>query len=413
VFVRKGATRSLVVLVADPAPLNQHSFPFPSSADRDVMGVFRALYARQEVSPRALALTEDAIALNPANYSAWHYRRVILRGLQTPSTSPSPSSASSPSVDFRDELAFLERVAGAGASKNYQVWQHRRVLAGWLGEGAGAAELAFSQLHLLDDAKNYHAWSHRQWAVQAFGLWDGAAAGTADGGFRGSELEFTEALLMGLEGEGDAVGSGGADDEDDAARNVVAPTFVGEPDVRNNSAWNHRWFVLTRGGGRRRGGDGGAACPLDDPAVRSREVAFALSALKAASKNEAAWTFLRAVAHFGGPALPPAASAGSGPSLTWQSAWPEVTAAARAMREYASPGTHPFANEWLAEAGGDDDNDAGALFRENADCEPVRRVYWTWRAEQAASAAAAVAAAAAPSSGSSGAGGGGEMEGGA
>jgi protein farnesyltransferase/geranylgeranyltransferase type-1 subunit alpha len=49
------------------------------------------------------------------------------------------------------------------------------------------------------DQKNYHVWSYRHWLVKRFGLWDAG------------EIEATEQML--------------------------------ETDVRNNSAWNHRWFV--------------------------------------------------------------------------------------------------------------------------------------------------------------------------
>lgn len=55
---------------------------------------------------------------------------------------------------------------------------------------------------LAKDAKNYHVWSYRQWLVRRFGLW------AEDSG----ELEAVEALLR--------------------------------EDVRNNSAWNHRWFLV-------------------------------------------------------------------------------------------------------------------------------------------------------------------------
>lgn len=50
------------------------------------------------------------------------------------------------------------------------------------------------------DSKNYHVWSYRQWLVRRFGLWEQG------------ELEETARL-------------------------------IGE-DVRNNSAWNHRFFVV-------------------------------------------------------------------------------------------------------------------------------------------------------------------------
>jgi len=50
------------------------------------------------------------------------------------------------------------------------------------------------------DAKNYHVWSYRQWVVRRFDLWEKG------------ELESTEEML--------------------------------KKDIRNNSAWNHRWFVV-------------------------------------------------------------------------------------------------------------------------------------------------------------------------
>lgn len=69
-----------------------------------------------------------------------------------------------------------------------------------------AQELAFAAESLAFDAKNYHAWAHRQALVAAFGgtlgvLWE-------------RELALTERLLR--------------------------------DDVRNNSAWNQRFFVVGR-----------------------------------------------------------------------------------------------------------------------------------------------------------------------
>ena len=62
------------------------------------------------------------------------------------------------------------------------------------------AEGGPSGVGFWQDSKNYHAWSHRQWAVKHFKLWDG-------------ELAFVDRLL--------------------------------DADVRNNSAWNQRHFVLS------------------------------------------------------------------------------------------------------------------------------------------------------------------------
>ena len=75
----------------------------------------------------------------------------------------------------------------------------------------------------MTDAKNYHTWSYRQWLLAFFDderLWEG-------------ELGFVERLL--------------------------------DEDVRNNSAWHHRFFVLFE----RRGKDGKEG--VDEDMVR-REI---------------------------------------------------------------------------------------------------------------------------------------------
>ena len=49
------------------------------------------------------------------------------------------------------------------------------------------------------DQKNYHAWQHRQWVLQTFKLFE-------------QELEYIDRLIL--------------------------------DDIRNNSAWNQRFFVI-------------------------------------------------------------------------------------------------------------------------------------------------------------------------
>lgn len=49
------------------------------------------------------------------------------------------------------------------------------------------------------DTKNYHVWSYRQWLVRRFDLW-------------ATEVPYTTIMI--------------------------------EQDVRNNSAWNHRFFAI-------------------------------------------------------------------------------------------------------------------------------------------------------------------------
>jgi protein farnesyltransferase/geranylgeranyltransferase type-1 subunit alpha len=62
---------------ADVQPVAQDDGPDPVcpiayTADfKETMDYFRAILHRDERSPRALALTQHVIRINPANYTAW------------------------------------------------------------------------------------------------------------------------------------------------------------------------------------------------------------------------------------------------------------------------------------------------------------------------------------------------------
>ena len=114
-------------------------------------------------------------------------------------------------------------------------------------------EMEAAATTLAVDAKNYHAWAHRQALVAAWDLWD-------------EELAFAEAVLA--------------------------------DDVRNNSAWNQRFFILTRGGTQQPADVDGSrvdrvgALPLL-PAVLDNELSYVAAALHRAPDNASAWAYLR------------------------------------------------------------------------------------------------------------------------
>ena len=117
--------------------------------------------------------------------------------------------------------------------KNYQVWQHRRVLVEWLQDPS--QELRITEIVLAMDQKNYHAWQHRQWVLLTFNLFD-------------QEFLFINRLL--------------------------------EEDVRNNSAWNQRFYVVNQTTGW-------------SPEVVRREVEYTLEKISLVRRNESAWNYLR------------------------------------------------------------------------------------------------------------------------
>jgi len=119
---------------------------------RDVFSYFRAILLKDEKSERGFKLTTDCIALNPANYTVWYFRRKILKHLE---------------MDLKKELAFIDSVI-IGSSKNYQVWQHRK----WLIENLNnpSTEKAFLDILHREDDKNYHVWQYRQWLIKHFSL---------------------------------------------------------------------------------------------------------------------------------------------------------------------------------------------------------------------------------------------------
>jgi protein farnesyltransferase/geranylgeranyltransferase type-1 subunit alpha len=113
------------------------------------------------------------------------------------------------------ELRLMDELA-IKYLKTYQVWHHRRLLLthmssspSWTSVSIIKKELSFIEDCFHADSKNYHTWSYRQWLLAHFNydeLWHG-------------ELPFVERLLS--------------------------------EDVRNNSAWHHRFFAVFDSGVRK------------------------------------------------------------------------------------------------------------------------------------------------------------------
>ncbi|PRW32925.1 farnesyltransferase geranylgeranyltransferase type-1 subunit alpha [Chlorella sorokiniana] len=222
----------------------------------DLMDYFWAAVAANECSERVLALTGEIIRdLNRSHYTVWAWRWRCLEAL------------GGVAAHAAQEFALTAEIAALDA-KNYQLWNYRRRLVLALGPAVHAErELEFAAACLQRDAKNYHVWAHRQAVLLAAteqlsgcsgsgGEQAAAAAAAAQAAVLWSaELAFTERLLR--------------------------------DDVRNNSAWSQRLFVLR------------AAPPAAVGTAQEaygREVEFASNKAALAPHSEAAWEALRSLA---------------------------------------------------------------------------------------------------------------------
>ncbi|KAG8857107.1 CAAX geranylgeranyltransferase alpha subunit [Serendipita sp. 411] len=194
---------------------------------KDALDYFRGIVATEERSERVLELTERIIRMNPAHYSVWQYRYETLMAL---------NSSLEKEIRLMDELALAHM-------KFYQVWHHRKLLM--MKHKRPLAELSFIAKVLAMDVKNYHTWAYRQWLLTYFDddeLWR-------------YELPFVDLLL--------------------------------KEDVRNNSAWHHRFFVVFDSGVR----DGDE----DRAMVIRRELSYSKQKIALAPNNLSAWNYLRGV----------------------------------------------------------------------------------------------------------------------
>ncbi|KAJ5473400.1 hypothetical protein N7475_002966 [Penicillium sp. IBT 31633x] len=280
----------------------------------------RAVMAANEMSERALKLTEDVISMNPAHYTVWIYRAKILFALNK---------------DLNEELKWLNDVS-LKYLKNYQIWHHRQVLLSSKAHFLTfpPKEADFLMEMFAQDSKNYHVWTYRHWLVRHFRLWD-----------QPRELEDVEFLL--------------------------------KADVRNNSAWNHR-YMLRFGprdtslpdAGMVNAGDMSTApaekgkLPVVDEDIVDGELKFAQEAILRAPENRSPWWYARGVLRAAGRGL---------------EEWEGFVAGF--VLEGAVKSSH--AVEWLAdvfaESAGKQGEAVKMLTMLKEEFDPIRKNYWDYR----------------------------------
>ncbi|OAP55100.1 hypothetical protein AYL99_10800 [Fonsecaea erecta] len=331
----------------------------------EAMSYLRAVMAMNELSRRALDLTEDIIGMNPAHYTVWLYRAKILKALWK-------KEGVSVEDGVGAELDWLEGVSERNL-KNYQIWHHRQQLMSLLPR-LPATEADFITHMLSFDAKNYHVWTYRQWLCRRFA----DPLLTTD-----QELRAVDALIR--------------------------------DDVRNNSAWNHRYFVCfgaeelaamepkaatTVGGGRgqeeekeeeagqghHHGGGrrpnvirkdvlaGGTLLPVVDEDVVEREINYAKDHIAWAPQNPSPWNYLRGVLRRAG--IP----------VTDLQVFCEGFVGGGKDADLMGDGvTSSHAIDWLADIyrlDGKVERSRACLEALAAKWDPIRRKYWDWRAKQ-------------------------------
>ncbi|KAJ3407252.1 hypothetical protein CcCBS67573_g01121 [Chytriomyces confervae] len=204
-----------------PNPMSPIAYPAEYSA---AMDVFRACAKVDERSKRVLDLTAVIIDMNPAHYTVWKVRQDCLFATE---------------ADLKAELQYASNV-GFEHHKNYQVWHHREIVVTRIGhdEDVIRGELRYINEQLDADCKNYHAWSYRQWLVKHFQFWE-------------QELADVDKLIT--------------------------------SDFRNNSAWNHRFFVLSTRP------EGVSETTMD------KELEYCQKYIQIAPNNESPWNYMKGI----------------------------------------------------------------------------------------------------------------------
>ncbi|ODH50995.1 hypothetical protein GX48_02956 [Paracoccidioides brasiliensis] len=295
----------------------------------------RALMAANEMSDRAIELTEDVILINPAHYTVWLYRAKILFALEK---------------DLNKEIEWVNKIALMNL-KNYQIWHHRQLILS--NEKFFPTLPPTEQKFLMEmfdlDSKNYHVWTYRHWLVRHFKLWD-----------HPQELADVETLI--------------------------------NKDVRNNSAWNHRWMLkfgprgdvdsgMPLGIDERRGYKG--SLDVVDEDLIMAEIEYAKNKILLAPENRCPWAYARGVLRAAGKSM--AELEGFASKFILE----EVEAEADGGVKYQVKSS--LAVEWLADVYAEEaEDEKDTEEKRKADAvkmltllkdqyDPIRKNYWDYR----------------------------------
>ncbi|CAH2354058.1 protein farnesyltransferase/geranylgeranyltransferase type-1 subunit alpha [[Candida] railenensis] len=196
---------------------------------KSVMGILLALLAKKEYSDRAFELTQAGIELLASHYTIWNYRYNIIVHLDK---------------NLYDELDWCEQLA-LDNEKNYQIWNYRQLIIELIiSRETSDTVKKFNAYHefpivdemLSQDSKNHHVWSYRKWLVERFKLYRDER-----------EIEFVAKRI--------------------------------EYDVKNNSAWTHRFFIKF--------GD-----EQVDQNVINEEIDYVKQKIQEAPQNASSWNYL-------------------------------------------------------------------------------------------------------------------------
>lgn len=196
---------------------------------KEVMAKLKIFLEQKTYNEEALALTETALGLLAAHYTTWQYRFTIVKHIKR---------------DLFEELDWCELVALEN-EKNYQIWHYRQLIIEEILKDAELAkkldyhrEYPILSEMLLEDSKNHHVWSYRKWFVERFGLHEAP-----------EEIAFVDSML--------------------------------DTDLRNNSAWTHRFYLKFGHGNWQKNVD--------------LEIAYAKEKIEICPQNPSSWNYLRGI----------------------------------------------------------------------------------------------------------------------